>query len=480
MNLGLLTLAMTVGQPVVAPPVPPPALPASPFLFVTVTAPGGSKVTWQAHTAEAVTTPGPVGLRPGYPYRFQVSDAPGSRGTVLYPSIEVRGSLVPRPGLTDVSKHPVPITITEHDLARALEGRLVTKVYFLEDPEQAAPVDGAPGEPLEGTAETEADAIKEARTRGRPMLIFRLGERAYTKEELAVENVPGTILFPGARTLPVPAAPPLFPFLGIMVYDPIIGAKGAGEECLKDGGDIGPRLGPGRDGQIGGLDPSDTAMQFTTRFGTKVMPSNRVCICVPRFAAARVEIGPAGHHMIQPPGALHLVKPVAAISTVVGPGEARGFEQIAGFIGTKRASALEMRTGPAALDLWSGKPLGLSSIKGVAALAQVRGPEEITAFPGCALLLQKSIDPPHPEKIGDVVTVTLKFVNPTTEVMTDVVIADSLTTRLEYVEGTAKSSRAATFTATPNEGRSMTLRWAIDGQLKPGESGTITFQVRIR
>jgi hypothetical protein len=79
-----------------------------------------------------------------------------------------------------------------------------------------------------------------------------------------------------------------------------------------------------------------------------------------------------------------------------------------------------------------------------------------------------------------VVTVTLRYVNPTTEEMTDVVIADSLTTRLEYVEGSAKSSRAATFTATPNEGRSMTLRWAIDGILKPGESGTITFQVRIR
>jgi Domain of unknown function DUF11 len=79
-----------------------------------------------------------------------------------------------------------------------------------------------------------------------------------------------------------------------------------------------------------------------------------------------------------------------------------------------------------------------------------------------------------------VVTVTLRFVNPTTEEMTDVVIADSLTTRLEYVEGSAKSSWAATFTATPNEGRSMTLRWAIDGTLKPGASGTITFQVRIR
>ena len=117
MNMGLLTLAMTIGQPVM-PAVPPPALPADPFLFVTVTTPAGAKVTWQPHAADAATTNGPVGLRPGYPYRFQVSDIAGAKGTNLYPSIEVRGSLVPRPGLPDVSKHPVPILLSDHDIAQ--------------------------------------------------------------------------------------------------------------------------------------------------------------------------------------------------------------------------------------------------------------------------------------------------------------------------------------------------------------------------
>ena len=45
MNVGLLTLALTVGQPI-APAVPPPALPPAPFLFVTVSLPEGGKVTW--------------------------------------------------------------------------------------------------------------------------------------------------------------------------------------------------------------------------------------------------------------------------------------------------------------------------------------------------------------------------------------------------------------------------------------------------
>ena len=79
-----------------------------------------------------------------------------------------------------------------------------------------------------------------------------------------------------------------------------------------------------------------------------------------------------------------------------------------------------------------------------------------------------------------VVTVTLKFTNPTTEEMTDVVIADSLTARLEYVDGSTRSTRPTTFTATPNRAGSTVLRWALDGTLKPGESGRITFQVRIK
>lgn len=480
MNPGLLSLALVVGQPI-APAVPPPALPASPFLFVTVDAGPGAQVTWQPGTKETTTTAGPVGLRPGYPYRFQLSDLPAARGVTLYPSIEVRGSLVPRPGLTDVSKHPVPILLTDHDIDRVLDGRLVTKIYYLEDPEKALGVTGAAGVALESAVGSEEEAIREARDRGRPMLILRVGERPFTKDELAAENVPGTILFPGVKIPPTPALPPRFPFGGIIVYDPIIGAKGAGEECLKDGGDIGPRVGPGPGGGIGGLDPSDTAMQFTTRWGTKVAPSNRVCICVPRFAAARVDTGPAAQHVLMVPEGVHRVQPVAALTVYNGPGASRAFEQLKGFIGSQRASMLEMRTGPMALDLWSGRPAGFSSIKGVATLAQARGPEEITAFPGCtSLLLQKSIDPANPDQIGQEVTVRLRFMNPTTETMTDVVVADNLTTRLEYIEGSAQSSRPATFSATPNGAGSVVLQWAIDGAVKPGESGTITFKVRIR
>ncbi|HKB03791.1 MAG TPA: hypothetical protein VKD90_16320 [Gemmataceae bacterium] len=478
MNAGLLSLALVVAQPA-HPAVAVPVVQPSPFVFVTVSAPDGAKVTWHPMSAEATTTDRAVGLSPGYRYRFQLSGIPAAKGAELFPSVEVRGSLVPRPGL-DVAKHPVPILFSDRDIERALDGRLVTKVYYLEDPEQALPVHGTPGEALEYSAVSEEDAIKEARARGRTMLIVRLGERPYTREELAVENVPGTILFPGAKATPIPQAPPFIPYQGVILYDPILGPKPATEECLKDGGDVGPRLGEGPGGTIGGLNPSDTAMKFTTPRGTKVVPSNRVCICVPRFASVRVEQGPAGHHIVRAPEGLDLIKPVQAVVVKTGPGESRKFEQIVANIGSKRASGIEGMVGPEIVNHFVGKLAGLSSIKGIAVVAQVRGPEEINSFKGCALLLEKRIDPPNPEKIGDVVTVTLKFTNPTTEIMTDVTFADSLTARLEYVEGTSKTSRPATLTVQNNEAGSAVLKWAIDGKLMPGESGTIRFQVRIK
>jgi uncharacterized repeat protein (TIGR01451 family) len=481
MNVGLLTLALAVGQPV-APAVPPPALPPAPFLFVTVAAPEGTQVTWHPAGKEETVTAGPVGLRPGYPYRVQLSDIPGARGVVLHPSIEVRGALVPRPGL-DVSKHPVPIAFTADDIDHALQGRMVTKFYYLEDPETAVPIEGAAGQALEFTAENEDEAIRAARLRGRPMLIVRLGERPATKEELTFENVPGTILFPGATRMPIPAVPPRLPFSGIIVYDPIIGARGASEECIKDGGDVGPRAAPGPGGptSIGGVDPTDTVMQYSTRSGTRTEASNRVCICVPRFGAMRVEAGAIGYHYFHSPQALTLITPPMVIGFKVFPGGVHGFEQARAIYGHQRASGIIGITGPAALDLWSGRPAGLSSISGVAVIAEARGPEEITAFPGCkSLMIQKTIDPPNPERIGQEVTVHLRFSNPTTEEMTDVVVADSLSARLEYVVGSSKTSRPATFAATPNAAGSQVLRWAIDGVLKPGESGSITFKVRIK
>jgi uncharacterized repeat protein (TIGR01451 family) len=82
--------------------------------------------------------------------------------------------------------------------------------------------------------------------------------------------------------------------------------------------------------------------------------------------------------------------------------------------------------------------------------------------------------------IGDIVTFHLKYSNLGGKPITDVAVSDSLTARLEYVPGSAKSDRDAVFTLQQNEAGSAIVRWEVRGVLQPGQSGMVTFQARIR
>ena len=59
-------------------------------------------------------------------------------------------------------------------------------------------------------------------------------------------------------------------------------------------------------------------------------------------------------------------------------------------------------------------------------------------------------------------------------------IIDSLTTRLEYVEGSQSSSREAKFDTQENAGELLVLRWALTDPLKVNEGGIVRFQCRVR
>jgi hypothetical protein len=486
MNLRILVLIlpMTLAVPAYAQPrtalVPFVPVP-SPFLFAKVMAPPGAKVTWYPRTnqAESMASGTTVGLRPGYSYRFELAIVGERKTETIYPSVEVVGTLITRPGM-NVADHPVPITFSEEDLGRILEGRMLTKVYFLEDPDKAVNAPLPPGVPLDISAGSEEEAIKEARARGRMVLIVRAGERMWTREELARENVPGTILFAGARSIPMPAFPPRIMHNGILLFDPLIGPKQYEGECLHDGGDHMRSMGFDNQKRLQGIDPSDTVIEFSTPGGKKFSPSNRVCICIPRFAAMRSELNiDANHGYSGPQIHVQSIGDRYVVSKHPSIGIAQFLQPIAA-IGQMRANGILSPIFPITKDTWTGRPAAVAVWQGLQITSQVRDVEDLTVYPDCGLVLTKSMEPRNPQKIGDEVVFYLHYRNSTLHPMSDIIITDSLTTRIEYIEGTQKSDRPATFTGSPNEAGSLTLRWQIDAPLLPGQSGTITFKALIK
>jgi uncharacterized repeat protein (TIGR01451 family) len=81
---------------------------------------------------------------------------------------------------------------------------------------------------------------------------------------------------------------------------------------------------------------------------------------------------------------------------------------------------------------------------------------------------------------GEIVEFTLRFDNIGNEVIGNVTLIDELTTRLEYVEGSATCSLEGNFVAEANPVGSQTLRWEITDPMKAGEHGVIRFRCRVR
>src|SRR5262249_38290024 len=125
------------------------------------------------------------------------------------------------------------------------------------------------------------------------------------------------------------------------------------------------------------------------------------------------------------------------------------------------------------------RPQAIGQISGVAVTAVVVEPFELNAFP-CPLKVTKSGDPEGPVAVGDIVTFTIRIVNTGSKPISDLVVSDSLSGRLEYVVGSAQTDRAANFAAAENEAGSLVLRWELPGVLLPGQGGTIKFRAKVR
>jgi hypothetical protein len=180
------------------------------FQRVRVDLPGSGQVTYFDQAPErqiALAAPAQVGLLIGPVYRFKISDMPDFPGVELYPSVELLDRLHPPAGRA--AEFPVPINFTVEEIELALEGRMVTKVVYLEQPARAlALTAGAANSLPPQLLPPKENPLLAADIRGRPMLIVRLGGRTPDPEH----EHPG---FYGAlapvEVPPVPAARPVVP-----------------------------------------------------------------------------------------------------------------------------------------------------------------------------------------------------------------------------------------------------------------------------
>ena len=476
-SAGAVRLTVPTSPVQTGPAVPGPA----PLLAAKILAPKGVRVTVHPGTklARMFDAPAIFGFRPGYIYRLELSNLPYQPGRVLYPVVEVHGVLVPRSGMKYMD-WPAPLLFTTRDIERALAGAYIAKAVYLEDPEKAIPSEFGPNAPFEVPVGSEDEAIKGAIASGRLVAIVRLGSKLPTPDELTASAIDGTVLSPGERYLRGPSVPPMIPFYGCKMYDPISGPRGPKEECLVDGGDKLDPLGIGPNGRLGGLDPTDVGVEYTMSGRRRVTSSNVVCLCVPRFMIQRAEIAPSG---VEAPSGLVIhsstTSPQSTRERLATMAEI-GREKPVGVVTRQRSMAYVGRVGTT-FFLGATRTQIIGQIDGLKMVGVVVEPEQLTAYPSLSpLTVTKSVDPAGKVQIGDIVTFTIRFVNTGNKPISDIAVSDSLSGRLEFIPGSAQSDRAANFTAGDNEVGSVVVRWDLPGVLLPGQGGVVKFKAKVR
>lgn len=147
------------------------------FQPIRVELPSGGRVAFFSKGTEAglvQAAPAAAAMLIGPVYRLQISHLPEFPGVELYPSVELLDRLHTPAGRE--AEFPIPLAFTLEEIQFALEGRLVTKVVYLEQPDRADPdwVAKSANSRMIGPGE---NSIAVADQFGRPMALVRLGGR---------------------------------------------------------------------------------------------------------------------------------------------------------------------------------------------------------------------------------------------------------------------------------------------------------------
>jgi hypothetical protein len=148
------------------------------FQPVRIRAPQGARIALAGNDGFTYPQPGDVlvGLHIGPVYRLHVTEIPNSPGLEIFPTIELIDRLYPPPGLA--LRYPIPVELTLDELELAARGAFVTRVIYVEDPQQALPIaQRADGEQPWIEAPPGEDPLVTADFRGRAVAILRMGGR---------------------------------------------------------------------------------------------------------------------------------------------------------------------------------------------------------------------------------------------------------------------------------------------------------------
>ncbi len=507
-----------------------------PNQMIRIVAPEGVIVTpWDGQEdAVGQAVPRTVGLQVGYAYRFELRQIPLLLEQYLYPTIELIDRTHPPAGLEE--RHAITVEFTLEDLQLAAAGNLITKVVYVEPPQDAiaGSAFARSSQPYFDVAQGD-DPLAVADLLGRPLAIVRIGSRDLSPGE----HDPGLI----------PAAPPVEQPVGFTISDTageqVMSRHEQGDACvtcpachqrhpanardeyLCDGGDAGQPTRVRRDWQVDGMQMEDTVAHFDTLAGdVVVVPSTRACVYAPRFAAVRQVfrafenqmndvaiherdvLAPSDHDLLLEPGAVKQPEgTVRAIGTAIGnvmEERQRGLlvddvrppsETSNSLLPFENLQIIELGTldvkdtpllleGVAAAQVWSAVEMAQVLIDHDVAVEQdsVRAAqvELVYEMPkGKPRLRLIKLASEQDAISGDTVHFTLRFDNTGVQPIGNVTIIDKLTTRLIYVPESQKCTRAATFSASDAARDALVLKWEITEPLEPGEGGVIRFACRV-
>ena len=457
-----------------------------------------------------------VGLRIGEVYRFKVTMIDGFEGLELFPSIELVDRIYP--STDDYLKFPIPIQLSQKDLINALNGQLITKVVYVEDPRKALPakeIKGSQRVLLVGVGE---DPMIEAERLGRPVAILRLGSRTPDQDSIGVFGAPPVSDY--SRMNPKPT--------GDGTRACVDGKPWPLDEYLFDGGDKNRKAEIGSDFSVKGVDIEDTIVHFDTLEGKrKIKESNRVPIYSPRFAAIQKKYGISvahqneqfadvgnqegllnGRHEDIPSISTQQHQPRGTQSTKSSSmfrdntrglpvsskltanqfvGNLKLYEdfQIVKLGRMKNTESLRMDWSMVAAQEWdhyAAIQVVVDNKKANVA-KRVQTAQELLTYkpqPGSSCVRIVKMASKKNAKPGEQVEFTIRFDNTGTKKVGNVTIIDNLTTRLELVPNSSSCDLKHNFLTQVNEKDSLLLRWEIVDPLEPGKGGVIRFKCTVR